>query len=85
MIIQIQFSALKNTMSDKSLKIRLPGLPGQPVITGRHIPRPGFTNHTPFNLILDLGGHYFKYDNGNNEPIYDANTGAELRDPVSGL
>jgi hypothetical protein len=27
---------------------------------------------------------YYPYDNGNGQPIYDENTGAELRDPVTG-
>jgi hypothetical protein len=27
---------------------------------------------------------YYPYDNGNGQPIYNENTGAQLRDPVTG-
>lgn len=28
---------------------------------------------------------FFPYDNGDGQPIYDTETGAELRDPITGL
>jgi hypothetical protein len=36
---------------------------------------------TPIILEFDK---YYPYDNGNGQPIYNENTGAELRDPVTG-
>ena len=34
-------------------------------------------------VILEFN-KYYPYDNGNGQPIYDENTGDELRDPVTG-
>jgi hypothetical protein len=42
---------------------------------------PGIGGETSVTITLDK---YFPYDNGNGQPIYDENTGTELRDPVTG-
>ena len=61
---------------------------GSELITGSltsAISEPIGTGHpgqrTPIILEFDK---YYQYDNGNGQPIYDENTGAELRDPVTG-
>jgi hypothetical protein len=67
----------------KSLKIKLIGMPGEPVITGRHVPFLT-SEKVAADVIIQPGFKFFTYDNGNNEPIYDENTGEQLRDPVTG-
>jgi len=47
---------------------------------------PEFPNvKSSFEKIEILFNKYFPYDNGNGQPIYNENTGAELRDPETGF
>lgn len=59
----------------KGIIIRIPGFPD---VTGNHLYGAGRLQMT---LVFDK---YFPYDNGNGEPIYDEDTGEQLRDPITG-
>jgi hypothetical protein len=49
-------------------------------ITGSY---PGIGKAESHKIVI-IFDKYFPYDDGNGNPIYDENTGAELRDPVTG-
>ena len=54
------------------------------IITGNYEPRlPNV--QSSFEKIEILFNKYFPYDDGKGQPIYNEDTGAELRDPVTGL
>ena len=53
-------------------------------ITGHHFV-PNLSDGGPmknFSLVFDK---FFPYDNGNGQPIYNTDNGAQLRDPITGL
>jgi hypothetical protein len=67
------------------LIIKIPGFPD--ITSGAASAGGGFgyggfsTETNEFQIIFDK---YFQYDDGSGNPIYDQNTGATLRDPVTG-
>ena len=60
------------------IKIKLPVSGQITEITGLFPPIYG-----AYSLTLEFD-KYFPYDNGNGQPIYNEDTGAQLRDPVTG-
>lgn len=74
-------------MASKHLQINsasgfLISIPGHPSIEGDYDPYFLTNPFITYELRLEK---YFPYDNGNGDPIYDEDTGLNVRDPITGL